>query len=127
MDYQRRNELLEHPELKLPNAENAILPEPKFTKYLFDENSEKGYPKGRAFTDRLGYGKDNWQKLQKALKDGAPRYPAQYVDNNGYGDRYVQKMVLYGEKGTPENVIVAWLKNADGTTKLTSAYIKEAK
>lgn len=85
MDYQRRNELLEHPELKLPNAENAILPEPKFTKYLFDENSEKGYPKGRAFTDRLGYGKDNWQKLQKALKDGAPRYPAQYVDNNGYG------------------------------------------
>lgn len=113
MDYQRRNELLEHPELKLPNAENAILPEPKFTKYLFDENSEKGYPKGRAFTDRLGYGKDNWQKLQKALKDGAPRYPAQYVDNNGYGDRYVQKMVLYGEKGTPANVIDSWLKMQD--------------
>lgn len=127
LDYQRRNELLEHPELKLPNAENAILPEPKFTKYLFDENSKSGYPKGRAFTDRLGYGMDNWQKLQKALKNGVSRYPAQYVDNNGYGDRYVQKMVLYGEKGTPANVIVAWLKNADGTTKLTSAYIKEAK
>ena len=127
LDYQRRSELLEHPELKLPNAEKAILPEPKFTKYLFDENSKSGYPKGRAFTDRLGYGMDNWQKLQKALKNGAPRYPAQYVDNNGYGDRYVQKMVLYGEKGTPANVIVAWLKNADGTTKLTSAYIKEAK
>lgn len=39
MDYQRQKELLEHPELKLPNAETAILPEPKFTKYLFDENS----------------------------------------------------------------------------------------
>lgn len=127
LDYQRRNELLEHPELKLPNAENAILPEPKFTKYLFDENSEKGYPKGRAFTDRLGYGTENWQKLQEALKNGASKYPAQYVDNNGYGDRYVQKMILYGEKGTPANVIVAWLKNIDGTTKLTSAYIKEAK
>ena len=36
MDYQRQKELLEHPELKLPNAETAILPEPKFTKYLFD-------------------------------------------------------------------------------------------
>ena len=34
LDYQRRNDLLQHPELKLPNAENAILPEPKFTKYL---------------------------------------------------------------------------------------------
>lgn len=127
LDYKRRNELQEHPELKLPNAENAVLPEPKFTKYLFDENSEKGYPKGRAFTDRLGYGMENWQELQKALKQGAVKYPAQYVDNNGYGDRYVQKMVLYGKKGTPANVIVAWLKNTDGTTKLTSAYIKETK
>ena len=127
LDYQRRNELLQHPELKLPNAENAILPEPKFTKYLFDENSEKGYPKGRAFTDRLGYSLDNWKKLQEALKRGAMEYPAEYVDNNGYGDRYVQKMVIYGEKGTPANVVVAWLQKVDGTTKLTSAYIKEAK
>ena len=75
----------------------------------------------------MGYGTENWQKLQEALKNGASKYPAQYVDNNGYGDRYVQKMILYGEKGTPANVIVAWLKNIDGTTKLTSAYIKEAK
>ena len=127
LDYQRRNELLQHPELKLPNAENVILPEPKFTKYLFDENSEKGYPKGKAFIDRLGYSMDNWQKLQETLKQGAMKYPAQYVDNNGYGDRYVQKMVLYGEKGTPANVIVAWLRKPDGTINLTSAYIKEAK
>lgn len=127
MDYQRQKELLEHPELKLPNAETAILPEPKFTKYLFDENSQKGYPKGRAFTDRLGYEMGNWQELQKALKQGAVKYPAQYVDNNGYGDRYVQKMILYGKKETPANVVVAWLRTEDGTTKLTSAYIKEAK
>ena len=127
LDYQRRNELLQHPELKLPNAENAILPEPKFTKYLFDENSEKGYPKGRAFTDRLGYGIDNWQKLQKALKEGTTQYPATFKGNEGFGDRYEQKMVLYGLKDTPANVIVAWIQKADGTTKLTSTYIKEAK
>ena len=127
LDYQRRNELLQHPELKLPNAENAILPEPKFTKYLFDENSEKGYPKGRAFTDRLGYGIDNWQKLQKALKEGTTQYPATFKGNEGFGDRYEQKMVLYGLKDTPANVIVAWIKKADGTTKLTSTYIREAK
>ena len=112
---------------KVPNAENAILPEPKFTKYLFDENSEKGYPKGRAFTDRLGYGIDNWQKLQKALKEGTTQYPATFKGNEGFGDRYEQKMVLYGLKDTPANVIVAWIKKADGTTKLTSTYIKEAK
>ena len=119
--------MLQHPELKLPNAENAILPEPKFTKYLFDENSVKGYPKGKAFADRLGYSIDNWQKLRDELKQGAKKYSAQYVDNNGYGDRYVQKMIIYGEKGTPANVIVAWLRKTDGTINLTSAYIKETK
>ena len=101
LDYQRRNELLQHPELKLPNAENAILPEPKFTKYLFDENSEKGYPKGRAFTDRLGYGIDNWQKLQKALKEGTTQYPATFKGNEGFGDRYEQKILLYAFTSPP--------------------------
>lgn len=127
LDYQRRNELLQHPELKLPNAENAILPEPKFTKYLFDENSEKGYSKGRAFTDRLGYGMDNWQKLQKALKEGTTQYPATFKGNEGFGDRYEQKMVLYGLKDTPANVIVAWIQKEDNVVSMTSTYIKEAK
>ena len=125
LDYQRKNELLEHPELKLPNAENAILPEPKFTKYLFDENSEKGYPKGRAFTDRLGYNLDNWQKLQKALKQGAVKYPAVFKENAGFGDKYEQKMILYGLKDRPANVIVGWILKPDNTLALTSAYIKE--
>lgn len=125
LDYQRRNELLQHPKLKLPNAENAILPESKFTKYLFDENSEKGYPKGRAFIDRLGYGMDNWQKLQKVLEQGATRYPATFKENAGFGDKYEQKMILYGLKGTPANVIVGWILKPDNTLTLTSAYIKE--
>ena len=127
LDYQRRNELLQHPERKLPNAENAILPEPKFTKYLFDKNSKSGYPKGKAFTSRLGYDESNWKKLQQEIRYRSTKYPAQHVDNNGYGDRYVQKMILYGQKDTPANVVVAWIKKPDGTVGMTSAYIKEAK
>ena len=127
LDYQRRNELLQHPERKLPNAENAILPEPKFTKYLFDKNSKSGYPKGKAFTSRLGYDESNWKKLQQEIRYRSTKYPAQHVDNNGYGDRYVQQMILYGQKDTPANVVVAWIKKPDGTIGMTSAYIKEAK
>ncbi len=125
LDYQRRNELLQHPELKLPNAENAVLPEPKFTKYLFDENSKNGYPKGKAFTSRLGYSADNWQELQEALKQGAVKYPAVFTENAGFGNKYEQKMILYGLKDTPANVIVGWILKSDNTLALTSAYIKE--
>lgn len=126
-DYRRRLELIQHPELKLPNADNAILPELKFTKYLFDPNNKRGYAKGKAFADRLGYGMHNWMKLQESIKRSAALFPAQYLDNNGYGDRYVQKMILYSENGKPANVIVAWIKKEDGSTCLTSAYIKEMK
>ena len=36
-------------------------------------------------------------------------------------------MILYGQKDTPANVVVAWIKKPDGTVGMTSAYIKEAK
>lgn len=127
LDYRRRNELLQHPELKLPNADNAVLPEGKFTRYLLDGNNEKGLAKGRAFTSRLGYDKDNWQDLQREIAQRAAKYPAKQKGMTEFGMKYEQKMVLYGKKGTPANVIVGWLQKPDGNMNMTSAYIKEVK
>ncbi len=127
LDYRRRNELLQHPELKLPNADNAVLPEGKFTRYLLDGNNEKGLAKGRAFTSRLGYDKDNWQDLQREIAQRAAKYPAKQKGMTEFGMKYEQKMVLYGKKETPANVIVGWLQKPDGNMNMTSAYIKEVK
>ena len=54
LDYQRRNDLLQHPELKLPNAEKAMAADAKFEKYLFGGTHPEGLAKGKAFSDRLG-------------------------------------------------------------------------
>lgn len=125
MDYQRRSDREKHPELKLPNAENAILPEGKFTKYLLGGENEKGLAKGRAFTSRLGYSIDNWTALQNELKKGAIKYPAANKGKTEYGVKYEQKMILYGNKGTPANVVVGWMHRLDGSVSMSSAYIKE--
>lgn len=127
LDYQRQNELMKHPELKLPNAENATAADAKFTKYLFGGNHADGIPKGKNFENRLGYSIENWEELQREILKRALKYPSLYKDNNGYGDRYEQKMVLYGIKETPANVIVGWLHKPDGSIAMTSAYIKELK
>lgn len=127
LDYARRNKLRNHPELALPNAENAVAPEPKFTKYLFNPNSEKGYPKGKAFMSRLGYGSENWGELRKEIERSAKEYPVTFKGNNGYGNLYEQKTVLYGKRDTPANVVIGWIHSKDGSTKMTSAYIKEVK
>lgn len=125
LDYERRTELLKDHKKKLPNAENAILPEGKFTKYLLGGDNEKGLAKGRAFTSRLGYSLENWRELQKEIQQGIEKYPAENKGQIEYGTRYEQKMILYGKNGTPANVIVGWLVKPDGTVAMTSAYIKE--
>lgn len=127
LDYSRKNRLLQHSEMKLPNAEQAIIPEPKFTKYLFGGNKKEGLAKGRAFTSRLGYDAKNWEKLESEIKSRAGLYPATEKLSDQYGIRFEQKMILYGEKDMPANVIVGWIYKPNGTLSMTSAYIKEVK
>ena len=76
LDYERRTDLLKNPDKKLPNAENVILPEGKFTKYLFDGEHSNGLAKGRAISSRLGYSIENWQGFRDAIQKGAVKYPA---------------------------------------------------
>ena len=126
LDYKRQNELKQNPELALPNANKATADKRKFTEYLFGGNNEKGLAKGRAFTSRLGYDINNYKGLQKEILKKADKYPAIKKETDIYGTKYEQKIILYGNKEKPANVIVGW-KEHDGKTWLTSAYIKELK
>lgn len=125
LDYERRTELLKNPDKKLPNAENVILPEGKFTKYLFDGEHTNGLAKGRAISSRLGYSIENWQEFRDAIQKGAVKYPAVKKESDGHGQRYEQKMVLMGLKNNPANVVVGWIQRPNGEVNMTSAYLKE--
>lgn len=126
LDYKRQSELLEHPERKLPNAENAEVPEKKMTHYLFGGEHPEGIAKGKAFTSRLGYGSGNWQELQELIAESAAKYPASFKRNNGFMDMYEQKIILHGLNGTLANVVVGW-SVGEGKAVMASAYIKEVK
>ena len=125
LDYERRTELLKNPDKKLPNAENVILPEGKFTKYLFDGEHTNGLAKGRAISSRLGYSIENWQEFRDVIQKGAVKYPAVKKESDGHGQRYEQKMVLMGLKNNPANVVVGWIQRPNGEVNMTSAYLKE--
>lgn len=126
LDYKRQMCLRQDSSLALPNAEKATAADAKFEKYLFNPESQSGYPKGVAFQSRLGYDISNWSKLQTEILNCAPKYPATYLAENDYGKKYEQKIVLYGLKGTPANVTVGWYSKDDATW-MTSCYIKEVK
>ncbi len=126
LDYKRRTRLEEHPELALPNAAKATAADEKFTKFLFDPQSKRGWPKGVAFESRLGYNISNWEELREQIIKRASLYPATYKGSDNYGDRYEQKIVRYGTKDKPANVVIGWFVS-DTMTKMTSAYLKEVK
>lgn len=125
LDYKRRNELRTHPEKRLPNAGNVILPDQKFTHYLFGGDKPGGLAKGKALTSRLGYDISNWEEFQEEIRMRAKEYPVTVGMVDQHGVRYEQKMVVYGKNGRPANVIVGWIQRTNGEVSMTSAYIKE--
>ena len=126
LDYQRQNALVKNPETALPNALSATADNRKFTEYLFGGTNERGLAKGAAFTSRLGYDIDNYDKLKDEILKKASKYPSVYKRKNAQGDLYEQKIILYGLKNKPANVVVGWIANND-TVRMTTSYIKELK
>lgn len=126
LDYRRQNALKKDPSLALANADRATAADAKFTRYLFNPENKDGWAKGVAFTSRLGYDISNWQELQKEILTSAQKYPATVGETNEHGTKYTQKMVLYGKKEKPANVITGW-KCKDEKTWMTTVYVKEAR
>ena len=124
LDYRRRKKLIDHPDLALPNADKTTAAKDKFTQYLFGGTNADGLAKGRVLQSRLGYNIDSWEDLQQEILTRATKYPATLRDLDEYGTAYTQKIILYGNKGKPANVIVGWKTQGDKTW-MTSAYIKE--
>lgn len=124
LDRRRRVTLANNPDLALP-GERKTIPQEKFTSYLFNQGNPSGWAKGQAFTSRLGYSAENWSALRREITSGAKKYPATLKSHTEYGDLYEQKMILYGTTGRPANVVVGWIHKPDGSTSMTTAYIKE--
>ena len=124
LDYERQNRLIHNPELALPNAKNATADDRKFTEYLFNPLNQKGYSKGKAFISRLGYDDKNFAELKNAILESAQKYPSTYKNTDKFGDKYEQKIILYGKNKKPANVVIGWKVNKNQTW-MTSAYIKE--
>lgn len=61
-------------------------------KYLFDKNSKSGYPKGKAFTSRLGYDESNWKKLQQEIVNTL--FTDKWYSNEAMKDRGVVQIPL---------------------------------
>nr|DAY50692.1 MAG TPA: minor capsid protein [Caudoviricetes sp.] len=126
IDYQRRKRLLNNPDLKLPNAEDATIDNRKFTRYLFDGSNEKGLIKGRLITKKLGYSIENYAEFKREILKRSLQYPVTLKHSDSHGARYEQKMIMYDTQNKPVNVVAGW-NVKDGKTHMSTILIKEVK
>ena len=64
--------------------------------------------------------------MQSEIVKKAPLYPSKHIVTDQYGDKYEQKIFIYGKKEKPANVIVGW-QTKEGKTWMSSCYIKGVK
>ncbi len=83
--------------MKLPNYEQATIPEAKIVRYLLDLTHPVGRSKARFFLS-FGFTPENWQEMAAALKAHAATHEVTSTEASDHGTRYV----VEGEMSTPD-------------------------
>jgi hypothetical protein len=101
--------------LKLPNADAATIPKEKVTAYLLSDTHRIGKTKA-AFFGKHGFTADNWQVLERALREHAKKHVVTRAEGTAYGTRYVVDGDVTAPDGTSLNVRSVWFINRGTTT-----------
>ncbi len=81
--------------LKLPNADKAIIPPEKLRDYILSSSHPVGKFKA-AFFQNLGYTSDNWQQLEAGIRSIINDYDALVGEKTEYGLKYEVRGIIKG-------------------------------
>ncbi|HHW01904.1 MAG TPA: hypothetical protein GXX35_03700 [Thermoanaerobacterales bacterium] len=104
--------------------DNANIPDNKILGYALNKEHPKGKDKAIALEMALGYNKDNYKDLIKAVKDNLNNYPAIPKGESKYGKLYKVSMMITGPDGKTAKVKTGWIidKGSD-IPRLTTFYV----
>ena len=93
--------------MRLPNADNAVVPVEKLRDYLLSRFHPVGRFKARFFT-ALGYRRDEWPRLERdirALLGG----DAAKTEMTSYGQKYEVRGTITGPSGGTAHIVTVWI------------------
>ena len=93
--------------MRLPNAEQAIVPPEKVRDYLLSPGHPIGRAKARFFV-ALGFRQAEWPVLQAALRAHAGEGDAEPVPS-AYGRKFEVRGMLQGPGGRDAAVVTVWI------------------
>jgi hypothetical protein len=108
--------------MKLPNHEQAIVPQRKITDYLLSSTHRDGRSKA-AFFSRFGFSVEGWDVLAAALRRHAAEHPVVETEHTPFGTRYVVEGGLTAPDGRTPRVRVVWfIERGETIPRLVTAY-----
>ena len=108
--------------MRLPNHEQANVPEAKIVAYLLNLGSRNGASKARFFL-AFGFTIERWHVMAEALKDHARANEVTEIVPRPFGLHYVVEGPLQTPDGRDPSVRVVWIIESDeGIPRLLSAY-----
>ena len=104
----------------------AIMPEGKFTKYLFDRAHKDGSSKADFIIGELGIDPDDWRYLAAQFYFGLASAQPEAVQLNewktGYGARFDVAMRVRGRGGSTGVLVTGWNMNPGALPSLSTAF-----
>jgi hypothetical protein len=111
--------------VKLPNLEQAYVPQEKITHYLLDTNHDEGRGKALFFL-HIGFSIARWDELARALIRHAHEHEVVKEEATRFGIRYVIKGPLSAPIGRNVQLRSVWfISKDDPSPRLVTAYPME--
>lgn len=107
---------------KLPNYQQAQVPQPKITSYLLAINHSDGRGKALFFTAH-GFSLDNWQVLAVALCRHAADQDLAAEEASPFGMRYIIEGIISTPDGRNPHIRSIWfIETGEETPRFVTAY-----
>ena len=108
--------------MRLPNCEQAHVPQEKVVDYLLSSTHPEGQIKARFFTS-FGFTVNDWQQFAAALVTHAQEHEVARSEMSPFGVRYVIEGILRTPDGRSPAVRVVWfMEKGETMPRLVTAY-----
>lgn len=108
--------------MKMPHADNALVPDAKITAYLLNPNHPKGKEKAAVFT-RFGFSVAKWEEMGDALRHHASEHEVTSSHRTAHCEIYILEGALSTPDGRDLQVRSVWcVRHGETIPRLVTAY-----
>ena len=111
----------------LLSREVAVVPQAKITEYLLSDFHPDGRHKAQFFKS-FGYTSDDWQSLERTLRQHILDYEVTKIEQSSFGTRYVVEGIIKAPDGRRPLVRTVWfIRNGETVPQFVTAYPRASK